>query len=152
MIDLIPMTGEDFSHYRHRAAENYAAENVRAGRVKPELAVEEAERTFRALLPNGVGTRDHLIYNACDGDERIGIVWLSLRRSEGMIWIYDLIVHEEHRRRGYGMKILRAVEERAREIGADRISLHVFGHNPGARNLYERAEYETTSVVMTRHL
>lgn len=52
----------------------------------------------------------------------------------------------------YGTQALRAVEERAIELGAVNVELHVFGHNPAARSLYEKVGYETTSVVMRRRL
>ena len=53
---------------------------------------------------------------------------------------------------GYGTQALRAVEERASELGAASVELHVFGHNPAARALYEKVGYETMSVVMAKRL
>jgi len=44
------------------------------------------------------------------------------------------------------------VEERAIELGAASVELHVFGHNPAARALYEKVGYETMSVVMAKRL
>ena len=44
------------------------------------------------------------------------------------------------------------MEKRAAEFEAQKVELHVFGHNPGARALYERSGFATTSVVMSKRL
>jgi len=44
------------------------------------------------------------------------------------------------------------VERRAAELGAQRMELHVFGHNPGARALYEASGYAPASIVMSKRL
>jgi len=41
-----------------------------------------------------------------------------------------------------------ALEGEARARGLAGIGLHVFGHNPGARALYEKLGYETTNLHM----
>jgi ribosomal protein S18 acetylase RimI-like enzyme len=66
--------------------------------------------------------------------------------------IYDFVVYEEFRRRGYGRQTLTALEEKAKELGLDTISLHVFGHNQSAIALYQQAGYETTSLYMAKKL
>lgn len=44
------------------------------------------------------------------------------------------------------------VERVAREKGASRISLLVFGHNPAARRLYAKLGNSETNVVMSKPL
>jgi ribosomal protein S18 acetylase RimI-like enzyme len=60
------------------------------------------------------------------------------------------MVHERFRRRGYASRILELVEDKARELGAGKVELHVFGHNLGARALYEKLGYTATSIVMAK--
>ena len=36
--------------------------------------------------------------------------------------------------------------------GLETLALHVFGHNPGARALYEKLGYEITNINMAKHL
>jgi len=67
-------------------------------------------------------------------------------------FIYDFVIYEEFRRRGYGRQTLTALEEKAKELGLDTISLHVFGHNQAAIALYQQAGYETTSLYMAKKL
>lgn len=48
----------------------------------------------------------------------------------------NILVHDSHRSRGVGKLIFNAVIKHAKEIGCNRIELHVNEHNP-ARKFYE---------------
>ncbi len=50
------------------------------------------------------------------------------------------------------MQALAAVEDLARELGANHIRLHVFGHNERARSLYCRAGFDATNVFMRKRV
>jgi ribosomal protein S18 acetylase RimI-like enzyme len=82
----------------------------------------------------------------------VGTVWFALRDSGvgRSVWIYDIIIHENFRRKGYASRTLDLVEERARDLGAKSVELHVFGHNHGARTLYEKLGYNITSITMAK--
>jgi GNAT superfamily N-acetyltransferase len=41
--------------------------------------------------------------------------------------IYDLIIHENLRRKGYASRTLELVEDRAKVLGTKSVELHVFG-------------------------
>jgi RimJ/RimL family protein N-acetyltransferase len=155
-VRLVEMKEDRFREYRERLAEGYARERVRAGVWSEDEALGRARRDVDELLPDGLGTRDHFLYEVVDPSEPepVGLVWLALRDSVlgPYLWIYDIAVYERFRRMGYGSRTLRAVEERARELGANRVELHVFGHNRAARTLYEKAGYGTTSIVMSKPL
>jgi len=80
--------------------------------------------------------------------EEVGILWLS-RGDPGnreAFWIYDIMVHPDHRRKGFGTQTLFALDAFVIEQGLDRIGLHVFGHNHGARALYDSTGYEIITV------
>jgi ribosomal protein S18 acetylase RimI-like enzyme len=53
---------------------------------------------------------------------------------------------------GYGRAAMRLAEHHAREAGARTLGLSVFGHNEGARGLYESVGYEPTTVKMRKQL
>ena len=66
------------------------------------------------------------------------------RRGRQRVHLYDIEVRPEQRRRGYGGEILDAGARAAVELGAEVLGLNVFGHNHGARALYENAGYAVT--------
>jgi ribosomal protein S18 acetylase RimI-like enzyme len=60
------------------------------------------------------------------GTDTVTLVELAQAPYREFVWIYDIITHEQFRRMGYA------------RLGAEKIELHVFGHNHGARALYEK--------------
>ena len=156
MIELVELPRERFPAYREVLVRDYARDKVRAGTWSSEEAPRRSAADVDGLLADGTETEGHYLYLLRDRSiaEEVGVVWLAVHDSGvgRSVWIYDIEVYEPFRRKGYGTQALRAVEERATELGAERVELHVFGHNPAARALYEKAGYETTSVVMRRRL
>lgn len=156
MIELSEMPRERFSTYRDNLVREYARDKVRAGVWSPDEAPRKAAADTDGLLPDGTDTKAHYLYLLRDpatGDE-VGVVWIAVLDAGPVrtVWIYDLEVYEEFRRRGYATQALQAVEQRAAELRADSVGLQVFGHNPGARALYEKAGYEITSALMAKRL
>jgi RimJ/RimL family protein N-acetyltransferase len=148
------MDESTFREYRERLIRTYAADKVRAGVWSAEEARDKSARDVDELLPERTLTRGHYLYSVRDDSvpAEVGMLWVSPRDSGAgrSLWVYDLIVHERFRRRGYASRILELVEDRARELGVGRVELHVFGHNRGARALYEKCGYTATSIVMAK--
>ena len=156
MVDLRPLSGEAFPAYRQHSVRHYAQGKVDAGVWSAEEAERRAAEDMDGALPDGAATKGHFLYGVEDPSlpAEVGKVWFAVRDSGvgRVVWIYDIEVHEEFRRRGYGAQTLEAVEEKARELGADSVELHVFGHNESARALYAKLGYDTQSIVMSRRL
>jgi RimJ/RimL family protein N-acetyltransferase len=148
------MDETSFRNYREHLVRDYAADKVEAGVWSPEESEDRASKELEGLLPGGVATPGHSLYAVRDESvpAEVGMVWISPRDSGAgrSLWIYDILVHERFRRRGYASRILDLVEDKARQLGAERVELHVFGHNPGARALYEKRGYTPTSIVMAK--
>lgn len=155
-MQLVPMTDAEFAAYRAVMIPDYAAEHVRTGSWTADEAEEKAAAEVRELLPDGVQTPDHYLYTlrVAEEPEPVGILWLAVtRRSvKPRAFIYDIIIYEPYRRRGYASQALRAAEDRARELGLDSIALHVFAHNHGARALYDQLGYMVASLWMVKDL
>jgi RimJ/RimL family protein N-acetyltransferase len=143
-----------FRQYRQHLVRDYAADKVRSGVWSPKESENKASKELEGLLPRGTATPGHFLYAVRDESvpAEVGMVWVSPRDSGAgrALWIYDIVVHERFRRRGYASRILHLVEDKARQLGAERVELHVFGHNHGARALYEKLGYTTTSIVMAK--
>jgi ribosomal protein S18 acetylase RimI-like enzyme len=153
-VKLVELGDAPYPEYRKDLVRHYAADKVRAGAWSQAEAEGRAARDVDGLLPEGTATQDHFLYLVRDDltDDEVGIVWFALRDSGfgRSVWIYDIIIHENFRRRGYASRTLDLVEDRARELGAKSVELHVFGHNHGARALYEKMGYNETSITMAK--
>lgn len=153
---LIEMDEPSYLKYRETLVHAYAADKVRAGVWSPEEAVGRSASDIDGLLPRGPATPGHYLYSAQDQSlpAEVGVLWIS-PQDAGVgrtVWVYDIIVHENFRRQGYATRILALAEDRARELGADKLELHVFAHNHAAKALYEKAGYRPTSIIMSKPL
>jgi len=156
MVRLVPMSETEFRTWREDSIERYAQENVQAGHWDPADALELSERAFHELLPDRLSSKNQYLLSIEDEGRgtKVGVIWFGVR-DQGLgrsAFVYDFLVFEEFRQLGYGSQALRALEEKAKELGLDTISLQVFGHNRAAIRLYEKAGYVTTHIMMYKSL
>jgi ribosomal protein S18 acetylase RimI-like enzyme len=152
-ITLDPMTEEEFAAWLLPSVRSLAEENVRCGRWAPEEALQMAKTEAGIQFPNAVHTKGQMLYTARDAASRaaVGTVCISMQRMANRpeAYIYDLIVNEDQRGKGYGRATMLAAIARARELGAESVGLHVFGHNTVARGLYASLGFVETNVTMS---
>lgn len=116
------------------------------GRSDAPLAVRTAER-FRGVelsldaAARFAGDERHHIVVALEDGEPVGYaVAYTLPRFDGggpMLHVYELAVDERHRRQGIGRRIVHAMLDQARSIGASRMWLGTNRSNVAGRALYD---------------
>ena len=149
------MKYEEFENYHEKLVRYYAIENVKSGRWEESSALEKARMEIDALLSEGLETKNHELLSIIETDnsQTIGYLWLHIfPRMEKKGFIYDFVIHKELRGKGYGKLSLEALEEHARELGVEQLSLHVFAHNTAAVSLYKKMGYEVTSMNMAKQI
>jgi RimJ/RimL family protein N-acetyltransferase len=153
-VRLVELDDAPYREYRQHLVRDYAADKVRAGAWSKSEAESRATKDVDGLLPEGPATRNHFLFSVRDdaAGVEVGTVWFALRDAGvgRFVWIYDIIIHENFRRKGYASRTLELVEARAKELGAKSVELHVFGHNHGAQALYEKVGYNVTSITMAK--
>lgn len=149
-VRLEPMTQSEYEAWRVVAVEQYSLEFVKSGILAESEARKRGESDFSRLLPDGPATAGHELYSAYDGTERVGSLWLFSKASEpeASSFVYELAVVPDKRRQGYGRAIMRVAIDQCRERGMAAMSLNVFGHNSGARALYDSLGFEVSSTFM----
>jgi len=155
MFRLEPMDQARYETWLHATIREYAAEKVASGNYPEEGAVERSQAEFDTLLPNGRETPGHEIRSMVDDTgDRVGYVWFTIEdRPVGrVVFIYDIAVDPEHRRKGHARAALLEIEAYARAHRCIGVMLHVFGSNAGARQLYRKAGYDETNVIMLKRL
>lgn len=153
---LQPMTEAAFQRFWQASVADYAREKVTAGQWPAETAPAQSANEFAHLLPQGLATPDHHLYEIIcpDTGQTVGHLWFAIEVRHGlrMAYVYDLAVQPEHQRRGHASRAFKAMEARVRALNAWRIDLHVFGHNPSAQALYASLGYRVTSLTMAKSL
>jgi ribosomal protein S18 acetylase RimI-like enzyme len=155
MFRLEPMDAATYEAWRVKSTQGYAAEKVAAGNYPEADAQRLAEAEFMTLLPNGRETPGHEIRSMfSDAGERVGHAWFTIEKRDvgEVVFIYDIAVDPDRRRRGYARLALAEIEAYAREHGCAGVMLHVFGSNAAARELYRSVGFEETNVIMLKRV
>lgn len=154
MVKLEKMLEDDFKSYIGNAIKDYAKEKVKAGTWAEKESLEKSKEDFDRLLPNGVNTEKQHLFAITDYDLdiKVGYIWVcvfeKLIGREG--FIYDFIIFEKFRGKGYGRQTMEALDDKAKELKLDKLSLHVFGHNHIALELYKKMGYVATDINMSK--
>jgi ribosomal protein S18 acetylase RimI-like enzyme len=150
------MTPAEFDEWQAAIAEEYAEEQVAAGRWQRAGAVQRARDEDAQLLPQGLETARMLLLRGVDVDgEPVGRAWVGLDHPRGapdVAFLYDIEVIENRRGSGLGRALLEAVEDATREAGAAALELNVFGRNHTAISLYSSSGYDVVTQQMRKSL
>lgn len=150
---LRPLSGQEIAEYVPRLRAVYAAELREHLFLSGEAAAARAERTAADTFPEGRVAEGHWLFAVEDGEgTRVGVLWLGepFDREADSLWVYDIVIDEEHRGRGLGRDTMLLAEDEARRLGRGRIKLNVFARNAVARALYLSLGFEEMSVQMSK--
>ena len=67
-------------------------------------------------------------------------------------FIFDFVIDEAFRGKGYGKESLKALEKYASKLRVEDLSLHVFAHNTVAVALYRKMGYKVTSLKIAKQI
>jgi GNAT superfamily N-acetyltransferase len=145
-VELRAMSQEEFDSFLAFSVEDYIGELTSAG-MSPESARRQGEQQMAELIPAGLESPGQSFFTAWVGQTSVGTLWLSTERP--LAFVYDILVDEAQRRRGYGEAIMNAGARWCRDQGHPALGLNVFAHNPGARALYDKLGYRVTADFRT---
>jgi RimJ/RimL family protein N-acetyltransferase len=114
MVRLIPMTATDFQAYLEEDIERYAQERVRVGDWHASEALQKSHEEHQQLLPDGLATKNHHLLSIEDEaiGSKVGVIWFTIydKQLQPLAFVYDFLIYEQFRRRGYGEQALLALE------------------------------------------
>ncbi len=156
MTRLVLMREEVFARFLAETCSSYAQDNVAAGRWPETDAQLRAGQEFSRLLPDGLRTPGHQLYEILNDptDETVGFLWFAVHDTEGLRsgYVYNIRVLPEFRGRGHATAALAIVETIAADMGLHSIGLHVFAFNSAAQALYRAVGYGITGFNMRKRL
>lgn len=156
MTVLSPMTEQFYQQFYDVMSAHYAEENVTSGRWPKENALERSRNEMAQLLPEGITTPDHYLFEikADDEGETVGYIWLATteRQGERTAFVYEVTVLDAFRRQGHARAAFLQLEDKVRALGLGSIGLNVFYNNAGAQALYRSLGYAPTNMTMVKNL
>ncbi len=148
-------TQSEYDFWFERSLKNYAESKMQANALSEKEAYDLSRSSFERLLPDGPKSKDQhfRVLKNPDG-ELAGYYWFAAIGAENnrKAFIYDIIIEEKWRGRGYGREAMLMIEDHAKSLALKQIGLHVFAFNKTAVHLYETLGYETTDLVMEKPL
>lgn len=148
------MSPAAFAAYGESEIASFAEENVACGRWPAEGALARSRAEFAELLPQGLATPGHHLMEILAGADGpvVGHLWFAVEERNGQqaAFVYDIVVHEAHRRQGHAARALQSLERLAGPLGFTRVSLHVAGDNEQAQRLYRQSGFAVTGVSMSK--
>jgi len=151
-ILLRNMSKDEFEGYFQNKIERYSvvlSENIHELGDEPSI---RAVKQLKGLLPNGIETPNHHLFNVQRGEKVIGFVWLKIEEEKKSAFLYEIYIFEEYRGKGYGTKTMNLIEVMLVQKEIVYFKLHVFGSNTGARKLYEELGFEVAGINMLKPL
>ncbi len=126
-ISFVPMTQCDYRTFLVSNIQRYADLQVQTGTRNPIEALEQARKELGRLLPHGMRSKNQHLLSVQDDETgaTVGQVWIGIddRRAPPCAFVYDLVIQEAFRQRGYGAQVIRALHDLVIALGAARISL-----------------------------
>ena len=153
MVTLKPMTEDEYQIFIEKSFRKFLREQGMEKTNKSQLDQQLREKR-QQMLPNGLQTPNHFFFSIIDDETqtKVGDLWFAVEEKEGekYIFIYDIHIDKAFRRKGFGSQAFRAMEDKAKAMGIHKTTLHVFGHNTPAREMYKKLGYIETHVMMEK--
>jgi ribosomal protein S18 acetylase RimI-like enzyme len=151
MVKLVPMQQDDFEIFLEHGIREYAADHVRNGNWPAEGALERAKKEFERYLPDGLHSKDQYLWSLLDEEgNKIGVLWVQVKDQKA--FIFNFVIDEEFRGKGFGKQALIAMDEKLKSMGVESVALHVFGDNVTAQELYKKMGFEIVGINMRKDL
>ncbi|GCE28905.1 hypothetical protein KDA_43890 [Dictyobacter alpinus] len=158
MVILRPMTEVEFQAYLEPAIRDYAQDIAANSTIMTEeQALELSRQQYGELLPQGVETPKHYLFTIVEAEQQqaVGILWFAIEERPmrtPYAFVYDVRIQDAHQRHGYGSQAFKEMEKKVHELSIKSISLHVFGANSGALEMYKKLGYIITDLHMAKTL
>lgn len=103
--------------------------------------VQSKEAIFKQI---GEGTQYFFIV---ENDYPVGYFAYKLKEETNEVFLSKLYIVSNHRRKGYGRKIIEHLESIAKNLGATSISLTVLNKNSVAIQAYEKTGFKNKGII-----
>ena len=150
MVKLEPLQQNDFEKFLERGIREYAEDHVRNGNWSAEGALERSRKEFEHYLPDGIKTQDQYLWSILDEENKIGVLWVQIKEQKA--FIFEFVIDEEFRRKGFGKQALVVMDEKLKSMNVESVALHVFGDNITAQELYKKMGFKIVGINMQKDL
>ena len=150
-MKLIKMIQSELDLIKGKMIADYAKDKIKMGVWGEEDALELAKDTFNTILKKGIETENQYLYNlADDNGNKVAFLWFGKAKNE--VFVYNISVYEADKNLEYSKELLDLIEEKAAELGGNRISYHMFGYQENIVKILEESGYKVTDVTLAKRI
>lgn len=154
IMKLIPKTKAEMERFFKVSIEDYAQglskaydKDINETRARSKNDIEQLFKTERENETHKV-----LAVIAEDGQTELGGIWYMENTENKDAYIFQILIYEEYRGKGFGKAALDQFHEICKREGLHKVSLSVFGWNHLAFEMYKKANYKITRILMRKLL
>ena len=144
-VVLQKMNETEFAAFAQKSIADYAKDLTESGQLCEEEALQKARAEFEQMLPAGLQTPDQFLRTILDARTQrpVGAIWYLFEETGGkkQVFLCDLQIREEYRRKGYAQGALHEMEAAAKKDGCAESVLYVRRDNLPAFALYRKCGY-----------
>ncbi|KAG8164246.1 hypothetical protein KVR01_006164 [Diaporthe batatas] len=137
--------------FKRRCKKMRVAADARPRAENPEDDWDHFFDDLEWLLPadTKTQTRGHSFFEAFNkGGESVGMLWFQLSKDKSWSQCHYIEVKAEHRRKGYGAKIVSFWQKMALMQGVDVMLVDIIGGNAGAEGLFAGMGFTTVEKTV----
>lgn len=141
-ITIQRLTIRDISIYKKDISE-YVYESVKGANYEESYTREQAAEKTEELYAYAEADKA-IALGAFDENKMVGFLWAyayPFREDKNRLYVSILHVNAAYRNQRIGTKLIRTIEEIAKDCGYGGIYLHTEASNDGARRFYENMGY-----------
>jgi ribosomal protein S18 acetylase RimI-like enzyme len=152
-VTLRPMPADEIGAWLEQSRADHIADRVDGGE-DPDTARRTTEAMSEHLFPGGVPAAGQFVFVIAEDATPVGSLWIGagVDGPPDVWWVWAIEIDAASRGHGLGRQTLKLAEEFARNRGATKLELNVFGNNTVARGLYESLGYRISTVHMSKVL
>ncbi len=153
-LKLIPKNETEKEEFLEKTIIDYAEGLAKANDLTSEKALEISKQQIKhALNPEKDTIQTHVVSVIDETtQEEVGGIWFTINPENGKSFIYQILIEEAHRGKGYGKAAMHELHEFCKTQGVKKIALSVFGWNTRAFELYKKMGYEIVQIAMRKTL
>ena len=146
------LTAETVEKYRKEIAQFYY-DNVSSCSCMGHYTFKEAYEKIGAFISH-LSDKKAIGYGLFERDEICGYIWAYPHqfREEKRIYVNEIRIREDWRGQGYGKKLLKLVEVKAKELGLGAVYLHAEAKNPAALRFYQNNGYDVERIQLRKEM
>jgi RimJ/RimL family protein N-acetyltransferase len=143
VVKFRDMNHEEYLEYKDYVVKELADALVKGGFVEASISFERALKEQNEVLPNDEKTEKNYLYIIENEVNDIGCIWFGEIEieSDKIAYIFDVMINEEYRNKGYAYYSMIEIENRIQKLGYKKIQLYVLDENESALKLYKKCGY-----------